>query len=91
MFHVVTSGRCWLEVEGAEPKLLQPGDFALVPHGEGHQLLSELGAPSAELFDLHREQISERYEILRHGDGGEATSMICGAVRFDHPAAPALA
>jgi len=90
MFHVVTSGRCWLEVEGAEPKLLQPGDFALVPHGEGHQLLSELGTPSAELFDLPREQISERYEILRHGNGGEATSMICGAVRFDHPAAERL-
>ena len=37
MFHVVTSGRCWLEVEGAEPRLLQPGDLALVPHGEGHR------------------------------------------------------
>jgi hypothetical protein len=36
MFHAVTSGRGWLEVEGTVPRLLQPGDFALVPHGEGH-------------------------------------------------------
>jgi len=90
MFHIVTSGQCWLEVEGAEPKLLRPGDFALVPHGEGHCLLSERGTPCADLFDVPREQISERYEIIRHGDGGEATTMICGAVRFDHPAAERL-
>lgn len=87
MFHVVTSGRCWLEVEGAEHRLLQPGDFALVPHGHGHQLTSETGIPAAQLFDLPREQVSERYEILRHGGDGAATSMVCGAVRFEHPAA----
>ena len=43
MFHVVTSGRCWLEDEEAEPRLLEPGVFALVPHGEGHQLSSAPG------------------------------------------------
>src|SRR5688500_18297929 len=37
MFHVVTSGQCWLEVEGAEDRLVRPGDLALVPHGEGHR------------------------------------------------------
>jgi AraC-like DNA-binding protein len=90
MFHVVTSGRCWLEVEGAEPRQLQPGDLALVPHGEGHRLASEPGVPAAKLFELPREQVSERYETLRHGGSGAATSMVCGAVRFDHPAARQL-
>lgn len=90
MFHVITAGRCWLEVDGAQPRLLQPGDLALVPHGDGHRLLSEPGAPAADLFDLPREQLSERYEILRHGDGGDRTQMVCGAVRFDHPASEHL-
>lgn len=90
MFHVVTSGRAWLVVEGEEPRLLQSGSFALVPHGEGHQLLSELDEPAVNLFDLPREQVSERYEILHHGSGGEMTSMICGAVSFQHPAAQQL-
>ena len=90
MFHVVTSGRCWLEVEGSDPHLLQPGEFALVPHGEGHQLLSDPDVPAIDLFDLPREQVSERYELLRFGSGGVATNMICGAVRFDHPAAQHL-
>lgn len=90
MFHVVTSGHCWLEVEGTDAHLLQPGNLALVPHGEGHQLLSEPGIPAAKLFDLPREQISKRYEILRYGQGGEAAHLICGAVQFDHPAAHQL-
>jgi AraC-like DNA-binding protein len=87
MFHVVMLGRYWLEVAGAEPRLLQPGDLALVPHGEGHRLASEPGTPAAKLFDLPHEHLSERYEILRQGGGGAPTSLICGVVRFDHPAA----
>ena len=43
MFHVTTSGRRWLEVDGAEPRLLQRGDLGFVPHGEGHRLVSEPG------------------------------------------------
>jgi AraC-like DNA-binding protein len=87
MFHIVTSGRCWLEVEGAEPCLLQPGDLALVPHGEGHRLASEPGAPAAKLFDLPHQLLSERYEIIRQDGGGALTTLLCGVIRFDQPAA----
>jgi AraC-like DNA-binding protein len=63
------------------------GDLALVPHGEGHVLRSEPGATAPGILDLEREVVSDRYEILRHGDGGAPTGLICGAVRFEHPAA----
>lgn len=87
MFHVITSGRCWLAVDGAEDVLLTAGDLALVPHGEGHRLASAPGSGGDRLFDLPRELVSERYEILRLGGGGEPANVLCGAVRFDHPAA----
>ncbi len=90
MFHVVMTGRCWLQVPGEEPTCLQPGDLGLVPHGRGHLLSSAPGELCAPLFDLPREQVSERYELLRYGGGGPATTMICGAVTFDHPAAHQL-
>ncbi len=90
MFHVVISGRCWLEVQGAEPSVLQAGDLVLVPHGEGHRLLSEPGVAAANLFDIPRELVSGRYETFRHGGGGTATTMVCGVVRFDDPAAQQL-
>ena len=87
MFHVVTAGHCWLEVDGDAPRALHPGDLVVLPHGEGHRLASTPGAPAARLFDLPREAVSERYEILRHGGRGAETLVICGAVRFEQPTA----
>jgi AraC-like DNA-binding protein len=85
-FHVVTSGRVLVETEDG-PTWLEPGDLALVPHGGGHPLRSEPDAPAPDILDLELERVSDRYEILRHGGGGAPTLLICGAVRFDHPAA----
>lgn len=89
-FHVVLTGQCRLEVEGAADRLLRPGEIALVPHGEGHRLRSDGGVPAPSIHDLRRELVSDRYEVLRHGGGGAPTTLICGAVSFDHPAAHSL-
>ena len=82
MLHVVTSGRCWLEVEGTPSRLLQPGSLALVPRGEGHQMASEPGLAGAKLFELPREQVSERYEILQLGGGGAPTTATSAGGAF---------
>jgi AraC-like DNA-binding protein len=87
MLHVLVSGPCWIEVEGTEHRQLHPGDLALVPHGQGHRLLSEPGTPTVKLFDVPREQVGDRFELLRQGGGGTHTSLVCGVVHFDHPAA----
>jgi len=75
---------------GADGRWLQAGDFVLVPHGQGHCLQSDPNAPTPNLFDLPREWVSERFEILQSGGGGEATQMVCAAVRLDHPVASQL-
>jgi AraC-like DNA-binding protein len=86
-FHVVTAGQALLDVDGGDATPLRPGDLALVPHGRGHRLVSEPAAAAPGILELERELVSDRYEILRHGGGGAPTIMICGAVRFGHPAA----
>ena len=91
MLHVVANGRAWLEVDGELARALAPGDLAIVPRGTGHRLTSQPGVACAGLFDLPRELMSERYEVLRHGGSGEPAQMICAAVRFGHPAAQRLA
>jgi hypothetical protein len=90
MLHVVTAGRCFLEVEGTPSRLLQPGDLALVPHGEGHVLTSAPGVPASKLFEIHREQVSDRYETLKLGGDGERATMMCGLFKFDDSAAQQL-
>jgi AraC-like DNA-binding protein len=84
-FHIVTVGRCLLEV-GDTSRVLRPGDLALVPHGRGHTLRSEPGTIAPEVIGLEHE-FHNRYAILRHGGGGAATTLVCGLVRLDHPAA----
>jgi AraC-like DNA-binding protein len=90
MFHVVTEGRCWLEMDEAPARVLQPGTLALVPHGRGHRLVSEAGGPADDLFAIPRVELSDRYELIRHGGGGAPTTLVCGAVHFDDPAARQL-
>jgi AraC-like DNA-binding protein len=90
MFHVVINGSCWLEVGEAEQLRLQPGDLALVPHGAGHMLRSDPAAFTPGLFDLPRDAVSERYEVIRVNGGGEPARLLCGTVYFDHPAARQL-
>jgi AraC-like DNA-binding protein len=88
-FHVLSEGRCELEVEGASWAMGR-GDLALAPHGTGHVLRSAPGVAAPNILDLDRERVSDRYELLRAGGGGAPCRMICGAVRFDHPAAQNL-
>lgn len=90
MFHVVTEGQCWIETPDAPARCLRPGDFVLVPHGHGHRLVSEPGGNADELFALPREFTSGRYEVLRFDGGGAACGLVCGAVKFEDPAARRL-
>ena len=84
-FHVVTAGECTLATaEGST--VLRAGDLALVPHGAGHVLRSGPGALTPMITEIEAGLGDDSYAVLRHG-GGARADMVCGAVRFDHPAA----
>jgi AraC-like DNA-binding protein len=86
-FHVVLAGTLRLETPDAPARTIAAGELALVPRGEGHTLRSEAGVNAPDVLSLERELVSDRYEVLRHGGGGVATALVCGAVRLEHPAA----
>jgi AraC-like DNA-binding protein len=79
-----------VEIDGTPHSLIQPGALTLVPHGRGHVVASAPGLEASKLFDIPREPLSERYEMLRLGGDGERTTMICGVFQFDDPAAQRL-
>lgn len=90
-FHVVTAGSCWLRLSDAEPIELRAGDLALVPHGLGHDLLSDADARRGPRVDLlPQNYLSDHYSVLRHGGEGRAAQLICGVVSFDDPTAREL-
>ena len=89
-FHVVTEGECRLEAPGTAPVVLRTGDVALVPHGTGHALRSEAGTIAPSVMDLPQQFVHDRYSVLHHGGDGARTTLVCGAVQVDTPAARGL-
>ncbi len=87
MFHAVLDGSCLLTASGEPPVKLRAGDLVLVPHGQGHVLASRQGMRGAALFEIPRTWEGDRFEVLRHGGGGAKTTVLCGVVQYDHPAA----
>ncbi len=86
-FHVVTEGECTVEVDGSEPRTVGTGDLILVPHGLGHRAWGKEEAPTPLVFDLPHEYFGEHYAVMTHGGGGDPAHIVCGGIRFEHPAA----
>ena len=86
--YAVTSGACWLAVEGAgEPTLLKQGDCFLLPHGLPFQVASDLALPPD---DWRRHFLGSRDgALVRLNDRGGVT-VLGGHFRLAGPQAKML-
>lgn len=90
MFHIVTQGGCWLRFHDKQSVYLKPGELALLPRGEGHLIASDEQQACQPFFDIPVSKLSERFEFMRYGGGGDETLLICGVLSFDHVAGQKL-
>ncbi|RXZ72919.1 AraC family transcriptional regulator [Agromyces albus] len=81
---VVLAGRCVLEI-GDDRHILEAGSAALITRGAPHRLLSTADAAATPLFDIPVEQLSDTYEHIRFGGGGERAQVAYAAMRVDAP------
>jgi AraC-like DNA-binding protein len=87
-FHVIERGRCWLRLQGkADATALEQGDLLLVTSGHGYQLSDEPTTPAIPVRELVGDSRGGLHAVLRHGGGGRAAKMICGAFEFGSPQA----
>ncbi|QRV22779.1 AraC family transcriptional regulator [Marinomonas foliarum] len=84
MFHIVTQGSCLLISPNHAEVLLKPGDLVLLPKGEGHQICSDTEIHCQPFFDIPVSKVSDRFEFMNYGGGGEQTLLTCGVLSFDH-------
>ena len=87
-FHLVVHGNCWVTVDddAHEPTLLREGEFVLIPHGAGQQLLSARQAPSLALEKIVSSDNPSSDGVLHHramGSGADCR-LVCGFCHFDH-------
>ena len=83
IFHLITEGECFVELEGQAPLRLIAGDAVIFPQGDAHRMNSAPGlAPASGRAGLEA-VLSRRPRQLAHGGGGATTRLVCGYLACD--------
>jgi AraC-like DNA-binding protein len=78
-FHVVTAGRCWLEIDGEPDQLaLAPGELVVLPTGRRHWMRDDPATPATELEEILATSPLDEHRRLHHGGRGARTALLCG-------------
>jgi AraC-like DNA-binding protein len=82
IFHLITEGECYVELEREPPLRLIAGDVVVFPEGHEHLMTSKPGLPPAKGAPL-ADVLSRRPRQLAYGGGGATTRLVCGYLACD--------
>jgi AraC-like DNA-binding protein len=82
IFHLITEGECYVEMEGPPPTRLVAGDAVIFPQGDAHLMSSQPGLPPAAGKRLDA-VLTRRPRSIAFGGGGATTRLICGYLACD--------
>jgi len=85
LFHVVARGRAWIETDTGERHWADAGDVIVLPYGSDHRMGGTDPAQCVPVGTLIDPPPWERMPVIRHGEGGSATHLICGYLVCDDP------
>lgn len=82
IFHLITEGECFVELDDEPPMRLTAGDVVVFPQGDAHRMGSQPGLPPAKGAPL-QEVLARRPRQLAYGGGGPTTRLVCGYLACD--------
>jgi len=82
IYHYLTEGRAFANLDGGEKRELGAGDVVIFPHGDAHVLGNGAGRP-VDSFKLFAKNLNHGLKAARHGGGGELTRFVCGYMACD--------
>lgn len=85
MFHIVSRGRMWIDVDGEERHWAEEGDVVVLPYGDQHRVGGVTPTAAVPITDLLDPPPWATLPLLRHGTGGERADMVCGYLSSDDP------
>src|SRR4029450_1463574 len=89
--HLIERATLWLPLQDARDIIaLEQGDLPLVTQGHDYQLSDEPKTPPVPLEHVAGGSEWGPHAVLRHGGGGDVTSLLCGAFEFESPQAPSF-
>ncbi|MGB5812565.1 MAG: AraC family transcriptional regulator [Polyangiales bacterium] len=83
LFHVITGGECWAEVEGEPRVSLREGDVVVFPYGDAHVMGWSDGAHRVSITDLLPMPPWSEPPFVRCGGDGVPTHVVCGFLHCD--------
>jgi AraC-like DNA-binding protein len=83
IFHLVTKGRAYVQLEGGERVVLGDGDIVALPHGHAHLLGNGEGASVIDGLRALPKLLARGLELIKIGGGGEPTLFVCGFLSCD--------
>jgi len=85
IFHIVANGRCWVSLLEGERHWADEGDVIVIPYGDAHRMGGESPADCAPFLSLIEPPPWETLPVLRYGEGGERTDVVCGYLHSVDP------
>jgi AraC-like DNA-binding protein len=82
IFHLITEGECFVELDDEPPVHLIAGDVVVFPQGHAHRMTSKLGLAPVRGTRLE-EVLARRARHIVYGGGGPATRIVCGYLACD--------
>src|SRR5713226_5302884 len=83
-FHYITSGQCWIEIDGVrDPLQLNEGDLVIMTGGQAHTLRDHLDSPVEQLAELLLRLPLDKKKNFVWENGGGCTTMLCGGFRLE--------
>ena len=83
LFHLVSSGTCWVQVEGQEKHWAAAGDMIVLPSGDQHSMGGVGESDLVPLLTFLDPPPWDRMPLLRHGRDGALTDVVCGYLHSD--------
>ncbi|MGE5225665.1 MAG: AraC family transcriptional regulator [Planctomycetaceae bacterium] len=85
MFHIVAEGSCWVAGPDGERHRANEGDVIVLPYGDPYEMGGAVQTSSVPIFSLLSPPPWSVLPVLRHGDGGERTDVVCGYLHSSDP------
>jgi AraC-like DNA-binding protein len=85
IFHVVAKGSCWISSVDGDRHWAREGDVIVLPYGDPHRMGGAEDAAVVPIFSLFDPPPWDTLPVLRHGNGGGRTDIVCGYLHSEDP------
>ena len=83
LYHYVTEGGFYLQVDGQPPATVRAGEIVMLPRNPEHLMGSDLSLQPAPVEDIIRRMVSDSLTKIFLGGGGPRTQVVCGFLGCD--------